>query len=423
MDSIHDDIAEFALLLTRLKERTDRSYAALARRLDLHASTLHRYCSGEAVPQDFAVIERFAVLCGASPEERSELHRRWIMAYAARQRSRPSGTRQARAPRITTDAAASLGPAGAAPANSGRSAVEAPGVIPPTDRSPEPSAPPRPPLPGGRDRRRPVRATALAASLVAALLGLTSSAAGTPSGPATRGGGLKPNQADAGAAPVVAPLTWTADFHTRGLNGCGEDYVVAKGPRQVPPPPNLGDVAAWVTSQRAVHAGTADVQIMVQGRGSAAVVLDALYVRVVDRAAPAADRGVVYSLSDGCGAGILPRCLSVDLDAHRPRARSMPGDDGTGTRVPAIDFPYRVSLQKPEVLVVTALNRTCTCDWYLDLAWSSQGRTGTVRVDDHGRPFRSTSIKGLEGYRYDRISHQPGRWVPIPAVNMAAGGG
>ncbi|MGW0582840.1 helix-turn-helix domain-containing protein, partial [Streptomyces sp. NPDC002920] len=92
MDSIHDDVAEFALLLTRLKERTDRSYAALARRLDVHASTLHRYCSGEAVPQDFAGIERFAALCGASPEERTELHRRWIMAVAARRRPRPAAT-------------------------------------------------------------------------------------------------------------------------------------------------------------------------------------------------------------------------------------------------------------------------------------------------------------------------------------------
>ena len=43
----------------------------LARRLGVHASTLHRYCSGEAVPQDFAVIERFAALCGASPGELS----------------------------------------------------------------------------------------------------------------------------------------------------------------------------------------------------------------------------------------------------------------------------------------------------------------------------------------------------------------
>ncbi|MEW1906162.1 hypothetical protein [Streptomyces sp. NPDC086147] len=164
------------------------------------------------------------------------------------------------------------------------------------------------------------------------------------------------------------------------------------------------------------------MQITVQGRGSAAVVLEALHVRVVNRAAPAADRGSVYVLDDGCGAGITPRFFSVDLDAHQSLVRSMPGDDA-GTKIPAIDFPYRVSLQEPEVLMVSALNESCTCDWYLNLDWSSQGRTGTVRIDDNGRPFRSTSTKGLPGYRYDRVYHQPGRWVPIPAANLSSTGG
>ncbi|WP_346779648.1 hypothetical protein [Streptomyces sp. S3(2020)] len=217
----------------------------------------------------------------------------------------------------------------------------------------------------------------------------------------------------------MAPLTWTA----RGRTGCGVAYVVAKAPGQVPQPPHPEDTEAWVSSQRAVHAGATDVQITVQGRGSAAVVLDALHVRMVNRDTPAADRGTVYSLGDGCGAGIVPRYFSVDLDAYQPQARSMPGDNGAGTKIPAIDFPYRVSLQEPEVFVVSALNESCTCDWYLDLTWSSQGRTGTVRIDDHGRPFRSTSIKGLDGYRYDRIYHRPGRWVPIPAANMEASDG
>jgi hypothetical protein len=171
-----------------------------------------------------------------------------------------------------------------------------------------------------------------------------------------------------------------------------------------------------------VHGGATDVRITVQGRGSAAVVLEALYVRVVSHAAPAADRGIVYSLSEGCGAGIIPRFFSVNLDAHQPRARSMPGDNGAGTPIPAIDFPYQVSLQEPEVLVVSTLNESCSCEWYLNLAWSSQGRTGTVRIDDRGRPFRSTGTKGLPGYRYDRVSHRPGRWVPIPAANMEATG-
>ncbi|WP_245936643.1 helix-turn-helix domain-containing protein, partial [Streptomyces cahuitamycinicus] len=85
-----DDVGEFAALLRTLKERTDRSYGSLARRLAMNTSTLHRYCAGEAVPLDFAPVERFAALCGASSEERLELHRRWLLAVAARQRPRPA---------------------------------------------------------------------------------------------------------------------------------------------------------------------------------------------------------------------------------------------------------------------------------------------------------------------------------------------
>lgn len=100
--SSQDEVEEFAALLRRLKARTDRSYAALARRLNMNASTLHRYCAGDAVPLGFAPVERFAAMCEASPAERIELHRRWILAVAARQRSRtatepaPEGAEPAR---------------------------------------------------------------------------------------------------------------------------------------------------------------------------------------------------------------------------------------------------------------------------------------------------------------------------------------
>ncbi|WP_307839445.1 helix-turn-helix domain-containing protein, partial [Streptomyces sp. MBT97] len=92
------EVTEFAALLTELKGRTERSYGSLARRLGMNTSTLHRYCAGEAVPQDFAPVERLAQFCGAGPEERLELHRRWLRAVAARRRppatatpSEPSG--------------------------------------------------------------------------------------------------------------------------------------------------------------------------------------------------------------------------------------------------------------------------------------------------------------------------------------------
>lgn len=95
MSEVRDDVQEFAALLRRLKERTDRSYGQLARRLAMNTSTLHRYCAGEAVPLDFAPVERFAALCAATPEERLELHRLWILAVAARQRARTQGAKPA----------------------------------------------------------------------------------------------------------------------------------------------------------------------------------------------------------------------------------------------------------------------------------------------------------------------------------------
>ncbi len=86
--SAQDEVTEFAALLRELKGRTDRSYGSLARRLHMNTSTLHRYCAGDAVPVDFAPVERFAALCGATDAERLELHRRWLRAAEARRRPR-----------------------------------------------------------------------------------------------------------------------------------------------------------------------------------------------------------------------------------------------------------------------------------------------------------------------------------------------
>lgn len=80
------EAGEFAALLKELKDRSGRSYGVLAGRLHVSTSTLHRYCNGDAVPNEFAPVERLARLCGANPDELVELHRRWIVADAARRR-------------------------------------------------------------------------------------------------------------------------------------------------------------------------------------------------------------------------------------------------------------------------------------------------------------------------------------------------
>ncbi|MFI0815040.1 helix-turn-helix domain-containing protein [Streptomyces sp. NPDC021098] len=83
------DAEAFAQLLRGFKERAGLSYGALAKRLHMSTSTLHRYCKGSAVPPDYAPAERLARVCRATPEELVELHRRWILADAARGRKGP----------------------------------------------------------------------------------------------------------------------------------------------------------------------------------------------------------------------------------------------------------------------------------------------------------------------------------------------
>lgn len=457
-----DAVAEFAALLRALKERTDRSYGSLARRLGMNTSTLHRYCAGDAVPLDFAPVERFAALCGASPEQRLELHRRWLLAVSARHRPRTADATRA-APGATAARAVNDAVEGPDPAGEGTSG---PRTAPQADGGPAATPDTAPPVTGTPvartgTARRPWyrRGRLMAASLacgcaVLAALGAldalpegqrasadgparaagptASGTAGTREperrhtspGPSTtptteRPSGSAAAQRKPGAPhpsgatsapppdeqPAAPPLTWSANSQAWKL-GCGHDYVVAKPPGQVPPPPAPQDAAPWVATQNAVHGRETLVQLSVQGRSDTAVVLEALRVRVVGRAAPA--EGNAYAMDQGCGGSITPRYFAVDLDKDRPIARAVAGND-SGTPIPAVRMPYRVSAQDPEVLLVTAETSACDCRWYLELDWSSQGRTGTVRIDDDGRPFRTSAIDGLPRYTYDTLGRQ---WEP-----------
>ncbi|MGW2206364.1 helix-turn-helix domain-containing protein [Streptomyces sp. NPDC001774] len=80
------ETGDFAELVRGLKERSGLSYGALAKKLHVSTSTLHRYCNGDAVPTEFAPVERLGRLCGATREELIALHRSWIVADDARRR-------------------------------------------------------------------------------------------------------------------------------------------------------------------------------------------------------------------------------------------------------------------------------------------------------------------------------------------------
>ncbi|MER8231894.1 helix-turn-helix transcriptional regulator [Streptomyces sp. NPDC094049] len=151
---------EFAARVRAVKERGGRSYEALGRRLNVAASTLHRYCTGATVPEDFAVVDRLARLCGADAEELRALEESWRRADASRRhrttapRAPVRTARPTRTP--TTDTRPPAAPAPAAPAP----AVTAPALPPSPIRPASPAlpAPPAPvpraavPAPAGADR-------------------------------------------------------------------------------------------------------------------------------------------------------------------------------------------------------------------------------------------------------------------------------
>ncbi|MFF9870063.1 helix-turn-helix domain-containing protein [Streptomyces sp. NPDC013953] len=454
-----DEVAQFAALLRALKERTDRSYGSLARRLGMNTSTLHRYCAGDAVPLDFAPVERFAALCGATSQQRLELHRRWLLAVAARRRPRTAGAahsaRDTTAVEAVTNAAD--GPDTAPKATGSPDTAPKATRSPVTEAAPAPGPPgaPAPPLQGRpwyRRRRLTVGLACVCAALatLGALSALPDGRRASADGPARVTGPTASGTAEArapqrqdtspgpggtptperypgtttpkkkpgtsrppgatstpphGEQPTGPPLAWTVNSHGWRY-GCGHDYIIAKPPGQVPPPPAPQDGAPWAASQSAVHGGETLVQLSVQGRSDTAVVLEALRVRVAGRTAPAA--GNAYAMDQGCGGSITPRYFIVDLDRDRPIARPAAGND-SGTPIPAVRMPYRISAKDPEVLLVTAGTSSCDCRWYLELDWSSQGRKGTVRIDDDGRPFRTSAIEGLPRYTYDTLGR---RWMP-----------
>ncbi|MEV6593119.1 helix-turn-helix domain-containing protein [Streptomyces acidicola] len=456
---------EFSELLGRLKERSGLSYGVLGKRLHTSASTLHRYVNGDAVPTDYAPVERFARVCKATPEELVELHRRWVLADA-RRGEKAGGGRAA-----GTEAGGAGTEAGAAEAGSGAegtaSGTTEPGSATETagagdkatgagnettepdavaESRPEGERRPRTEAPVARRRTVVLAGAGVVAALVSAALvvnllsgkgddeeggkestgvaasrsvdgspgasesadakGSSSSPSTSPSasrkgspsasasasrsggGGAAQGGGFE----DGATAPTVAvnPYKWD--------DPCSQHYLVDRQPEQVPPPPGEPDARGWVTALGGVAAGQQMLALTLQGTGKATVVLDEMHVRVVEKSAPLAWND--FAMGVGCGGGVETASFGVNLDAGRP-AISPKADQR--------DFPYKVSESDPEVFYVFADARTHNVSWYLELDWSSGDQQGTVRIDDNGKPFRTSGNVGRPAYNYPLGSSEWGR--------------
>lgn len=336
---------ELTARLRELKERSGLSYGTLAQKLHVGTSTLHRYVAGEAVPVEFAIVDRFGRVCGASPDELVALHRAWLLADAQR-------TRGAEASPPVTEPAAH-----------------------PDDGPGASGEVPRPP----RRLRRLVAVGVAVVVLTGAGIALAGLVEGEPGRPSFQKG-----------APPANPLT-TSVRSNLWESGCDHSYLVDRPPAQVPEPPVEADAPAWAAQAGAVDGGRTIVEVTIAGTEDVPVVLQGLTVRVDKRRAPLDWN--VYAMSLGCGGALTPATYAVDLDQPRPIARARAGSDGQKP-LPAVTFPFRVSRTEPVVLRVVAQTMDCDCDWYLELAWTAGGGTGTQSIGADGRPFRTSAATG-----------------------------
>lgn len=406
----------FARSMRELKERSGQSYGALARALHTSTSTLHRYCSGEALPAEFVVVDRFARACGARPADAVELHRAWLLADARRRAVEVEVPPTVDIGGPEAPAPAPVPAAAPAPRRTGRRLLLAGvaavavvalavgvGWLPQTGR-PGPvaaSGTATATATGGATETAPApgpTASEAAPETPTGPAATPPGATGTPTAPAATGGGPSP------ASPASPPLRAAVRSHVWAA-GCDHAYLAEPAPSAVPPPPVEADAPAWAAGRKAVHAGTQIVEVTLLGTGPDPVVLEDLEVRVAGRRAPL--RWNVYEMSQGCGGGITPAAFTVNLDAPRPQARPVAGND-QGQKIEAPAFPLKISSTEPAVLRVVASSTGCDCDWYLDLRWSAPTGSGTLRLDESGRPWRiSAASPDRPVYGY---AHERGHW-------------
>ncbi|WP_369196085.1 transcriptional regulator [Streptomyces djakartensis] len=215
-----------------------------------------------------------------------------------------------------------------------------------------------------------------------------------PAGPAASSpvaGGGKPGRAGGAPDSGVAPLTVSTQPHA-WESPCSQRYLVDLPPERVVPPPLEQDAPGWVAAMGAVPSGEQLLKVTVQGTGKETVVVEDLTVRMAGRRAPLAwnDYAMGYP-GVGCGGGMPKRFFTVALDAARPAVVPEAGH---------ADFPFKVSESDPEAYYIMADASAYDVSWYLELTWSSGGRSGTLRVDDKGRPFRTSGHNGRPAYEF-----------------------
>jgi hypothetical protein len=155
----------------------------------------------------------------------------------------------------------------------------------------------------------------------------------------------------------------------------------------------------WARDHGGVPAHHRLIRLIARARGDDVVVVNGLRILVHDRRDPPAGW---YVRSGACGPGEV-RKANIDLD-QPPRVEFYERDDAPRKR----SLTLQVSRDDIEIIDIMATTTRFDVTWSAEPLYEVRGKTDSIRVDDHGEPFRVIAVaKGrtyVDSYEADKIT-------------------
>lgn len=160
---------------------------------------------------------------------------------------------------------------------------------------------------------------------------------------------------------------------------------------------------AWVSEQHASDVGNTQFEFVVQVGSGPPVVVEQLHVVVLSsQPAPRKGTEVEFSSDFQLRGDVVPIYATVDLDSSKPTVDLAASPQAPAGPPPRL--PYQIDSSTPLVIDLAGTTASHEVTWEVKLEYSSEGRTGTIVLNDYGQPLRTTAATGLT-----MVTYSPGK--------------
>ncbi|MFE9812803.1 hypothetical protein ACFYRN_44910 [Streptomyces sp. NPDC005227] len=136
-----------------------------------------------------------------------------------------------------------------------------------------------------------------------------------------------------------------------------------------------------------IRASGNSISVVLQDSSDEELILTGGRTEVVARRCPVPGLHVV----NPCGSDAPQRLFTVELDRSSAPLSPVPDDRPDAGGSPFKGWPYAIKRGDAEYFVVRAQSPRYHTEFRIAVSWRSGDRSGTLRLDDYGKPFRVTA--------------------------------